>query len=224
MANFQKRTVMVKVDPKNKMLVTPKVRLSFPALMAPEKPKAGDDPDKKPQYSTILLVPKTVDLTPFKKALTYAIMETYGEKVVDLKNFRWNINALPEGFRVPIKDGDKKADWKGFPGNWYIRASTSLRKPTILGPNKKEITDAELIYGGCYAHVSMGAGCYKHMGVEGVKFYLNHVMKVADGERLGGGDAAADFAEITPDLSGFGEQVADMPFESTDDGFDSGDL
>ena len=58
-----------------------------------------------------------------------------------------------------------------------------------------EILDPNEVYSGCYGRVSVIFYPYNASGSKGIACGLNNVMKVAEGERLGGGtSAASDFA------------------------------
>ena len=50
----------------------------------------------------------------------------------------------------------------------------------------QEITDSTEVYSGCYAKVSIGFYPFDAKGNKGVAAGINHVVKVQDGEFLGG--------------------------------------
>lgn len=84
---------------------------------------------------------------------------------------------------------------KSVPG-WWIRRG-------------KLITDQEEFYSGCYGYASINFYPFNAKGNVGVAAGLNNVMKVKDGESLGGRVSAdADFAEV---------DMADAPFPMGDD-------
>ena len=75
------------------------------------------------------------------------------------------------------------------------------------------VIDPDDIYSGCICVASVTAFAYDQAGNKGVSFFLNSVLKLRDGDRLGGGggggSAESDFAEAGIDAAAFGE---DTPF------------
>src|SRR5690606_15555514 len=96
--------------------------------------------------------------------------------------------SIPKNWHDTIKDGDDEDVVEKNPeyaGHWVFNASAST-KPGIVDRELNEILDADQIYSGMYARVSVNCFPYKNKGNVGVSFGLNHVQKIADGEFLGG--------------------------------------
>lgn len=182
-------------------VVTPKARLAFPSLF---KPRAWKD--KPPTFSATLLFDKKTDLAAMKKAVMNATAEKWGS---------WE-NRPKKNFELPFHNGDEKSDLVGFEGCIYVKASAKAEKPpTILSVKKQPLAmDDGSLYAGCYVHAVLIAVPWDYEGMKfGVRFNLQAVMKVADGERFAGiRNAADDFAGIQV------EDSSDDPaaFESPD--------
>jgi hypothetical protein len=94
----------------------------------------------------------------------------------------------------PLRDGD---DWleehpgaTEYEGCYFVKASTT-RQPKVFGRDKQEILDLEEVYSGCYCRAVIV--CFPfNTKAKGFSFYLNSLMKMEDGERLGGFEANPD--------------------------------
>jgi hypothetical protein len=134
-----------------------------------------------------LLIPKSDKETRRK---INAIIETL--KAEALKKFGWS--KLPASFKLPIHDGDEdKPDDEVYAGHVYLNAYANT-KPGIAraigkgadGKTKfQEITDTTEVYSGCYAKVSINFYIYDNQS-KGIGVGLNNIVKVQDGESLGG--------------------------------------
>ena len=66
-----------------------------------------------------------------------------------------------------------------------------------------DIIDKSELYSGCYGRVSIMPAAYNVDGNKGIKFYLNNVQKLAEGEPLGGAgasNASDDFTAVEDDF------------------------
>jgi hypothetical protein len=67
----------------------------------------------------------------------------------------------------------------------------------LVDKNRQPIIDQEELYSGCYGHASITFFAFNTSGNKGVACGLNHLMKVKDGESLGGRSTAEnDFADL----------------------------
>lgn len=183
----------------NTKVITGKVRLSFARVWEPEADEKGVE-----WYSTAILIPKEDKETLRKiKAAVDALKEQAKAK---------NNGKLPKDFHTPLRDGDEEADEKGeaYEGHYFFNAK-SKKKPGIAKPvgkdadgrNKfQEITDSTEVYSGCYCKVSVNFYLFGFDGKatggnKGVGAGLNNIVKIQDGEPLGGGNARIEdeFAE-----------------------------
>lgn len=174
---------------------TPMFRLRFSNLSTP---------DKKGYRNITMLFKKDADIGELKKAIMDVSSEAFGPK------FR------PES---PIKDGDAKLSQKtgqpyaGCGGMVMLKANTkdpvnvldaTKGKKNGAFPRVPEAEADVALYEGCWCIAVVVAGSYDFrdetsgMQKKGVKFFLRHILKMKDDERLGGGggisadDAFAD--------------------------------
>lgn len=173
-------------------VITGKVRLSYAHVF---KPASIDDGEEK--YSTAILIPKDDKETLRKiKAATDAAKE--------LGRSKWN-GKIPANCKTPLRDGDEERPDDENYANCYFLNATSKTKPEVAKPIGKgadgkmkfqEITDSTEVYSGCYARVSLNLYPFDVKGNRGIAAGLNSIVKVQDGEFLGGrASVDDDFAD-----------------------------
>jgi len=163
-------------------VVSGKVRLSFAHLFQPVAAMEGGTP----KYSVSIIIPKsdTETIAKFNKAFEEA----------KSTNAAFFGGAVPKGLKGGLRDGDEEKDDAAYANSYFINAN-SVQKPGVVDADMNEILDPSEVYSGCYGRVSVTFYPYNASGSKGIACGLNNVMKVADGERLGGGTSAAqDFA------------------------------
>lgn len=101
----------------------------------------------------------------------------------------------PKKWRSPIKDGDEWED-EDFHGCYVMELKNSRRKPGIKvynpdGANEDVVDYDEEVYSGITVVCTGRFGGYDK-GSNGVGAYLNNVLKLEDGERLGGSSPSAE--------------------------------
>lgn len=197
------------IDNQTTKLVTGKARLSYAKVW-----EAEPDDNGNLWYSTAILIPKEDKATLAKyKAIIDVLKEQakakYGGK-------------LPKDFHTPLRDGDEEAEEKGeaYEGHYFFNAK-SKNKPGIAKPIGKdangktkfaEITDTTEVYSGCYAKVSVNFYLFDTKGNKGIAAGLNNIVKVQDGDFLGGRSSLSDdFSD-----EDFDEDIVDI---SDDDDF-----
>lgn len=176
-------------------LKTPRARLSFPSLFE----KRANDLGGEPRYEAQLIFDEAAQKDPrfqkMKEACARAATAAWPSK-------------RPSGMRSPFRDGAEK-EFAGYgPGTVYVTASTHRKCPT-LREDRQEATPDDL-YPGCYVVAIVSPYAYDKKGNKGVAFGLESIMKVADGEQLGGGgmtvqsarDAFADEEVEAPPSTG----------------------
>ena len=175
----------------NTKVVTGVVRLSFVHLFQPYSSHVG----QVPKYSTTILIPKTDTKT--KKAIDDAIQAAIQLGVQS----KWG-GVRPAQPKHPVWDGDGLRQ-NGEPfgpeckGHWVLTASSKIQ-PQVVDKQLQPILDQTEVYSGMYALVSINFFPYFNSGNKGIGCGLNNVMKVADGEPLGGRTTAEeDFANIS---------------------------
>lgn len=172
------------------------VRLSYTHL---DKPYA-QQPGQEPKYSSTILVPKN---PTNNKALMDSAISAATQKAIEKYG-----KAFPMTPKVSVHDGDGTRPSDGQPfgeeckGHWVFTASN--KQPVmVVDTNLQQILDPTQIYSGMYAHVGVTFFGYNAPQNKGIGVALDNVMKIADGEPLGGTRASAedDFAALAGQAS-----------------------
>ena len=161
-------------------VVTGKVRFSYANVWSPTSIEEG----QTKKYNVSLLIPKA-DTTTLDK-----IKEAVDAACADFKSK--NNGKLPKNFKLPLRDGDEeREDDDAYVGHFFVNAS-SLKQPLVLDADKEEILDKDDFYSGCYGRAVINFYFYDKAGNKGVAVGLSAVMKLKDGEPLGGAAASAE--------------------------------
>ena len=156
----------------------------------------------EPKYSISLIIPKE------NKALVAQIEQAI-KNAFDYGKTTLGANAKLEKIKTPLRDGDEeRSDDEAYKNAYFINAScktkpgVSVFKGTKIVDGKKQniieaLDDEEEMYSGCYVYASVNFYAYNTSGNKGIAAGLNNVLKVADGEPLGGRiSAEADFYDM----------------------------
>lgn len=176
-----------------KKVVTPKFRVSFPAIF---KPKAFDT-SQEAKYSLTMLFDEDIDLAKpadgqnnsLKRAAFNAAAEKWGPDKA-----KW-----PKGLRMPFRDGNEKSS-TGYEGTIFVNAS-SKTQPGLVDKNLRPILNETDFYAGCYARAEVIAYAYDKMGNKGIGFSLQNIQKLEDGEPFSGRKAASSVFDKVSDGS-----------------------
>lgn len=170
------------IDNQATKVVTGVVRLSYAHVW---EPQTDDDGNEK--YTCSILVPKS-DKETLRK------IKAAVEAAKELGKAKWG-GKIPAKLHTPLRDGDEeRPDDEAYAGHYFFNAS-SKTKPGIAKPVGKdangrtkfqEITDTTEVYSGCYAKVSINFYPFDAKGNRGVAAGLNNIVKVQDGDFLGG--------------------------------------
>lgn len=161
-------------------VTTGKVRFSYCNLFAPRAMAEGADE----KYSVTLIIPKSDKATLQKiKAAIEAAKSAYTAKNPG--------KALPKSLKTTLHDGDGERPNGGEFGEEchgaYVMTVSSKNKPVVVDADKLPITDPQELFSGCYGRAIINFYVYDTAGNKGVSAGLNGVMKLHDGEPLGGG-------------------------------------
>lgn len=173
-------------------VITGKVRLSYAHIFEPQSVDGGDE-----KYSTAILIPKS-DKDTLRK------IKAAVDAAIEVGKGKWN-GKIPNNLKKPLRDGDEeRPDDEVYAGHYFLNA-TSKTKPGIAKPIGKgadgkikfqEINDSTEVYSGCYVKVSLNFYPFDTKGNKGVAAGLNNIVKVQDGEFLGGrASVNDDFAD-----------------------------
>ena len=169
-------------------VITGKVRLSYANLFTPKASEDGGDP----KYSVAILIPKSdkATLNKVKAAIEAVKASPEAQK-------KWG-GKVPAGLKLPLRDGDEKADTNPeYAGHYFFNAS-SKQKPGLVDQQRNPVTNDTEIYSGCYARVSVNFYAFNQKGNKGIGAGLNNVQKWADGEPLSGRKRAEDEFDDLP--------------------------
>lgn len=174
-------------------------RVSYVTL---KEPRAFDD-DKDPQYSVTFLIPKDHPDVAKIKACIKAMYDANKES-----KFKGLPLTSPK-LHNPLRDGDEYADEKeaegkdaeAYRGCYFLKAS-SKSQPKAFDIDKQDILDLDEVYSGCYCRGVIVGWAFNNetYRTKGFSFYLNSVMKIDEGDRLGGFTASADDYDDEDDL------------------------
>lgn len=174
-------------------VITGKVRLSYVHIFEPQQDDQGND-----KYSTAILIPKS-DKETLRK------IKAAVDAAIELGKSKWG-GKIPANLKKPLRDGDEeRPDGEAYAGHYFLNASSKnkpgIAKPIGKGPDGKtkfqEITDSTEVYSGCYAKVSLNFYPFDAKGNRGVAAGLNNIVKVQDGEFLGGrANISDEFADV----------------------------
>ena len=157
----------------------PKTRASYVHLLEKTSVDGG-----KAHYSCMFLIRK--DDTKSVEAVKRAIAAAYEEGKDKLKGTGRSVPTL-ESLKSPLRDADAEfPDREEYRGRYFLNANNYNRRPTLVDSELKPIEDPEEIYSGMYCRASCNAYAFNRGVNKGIAIGLEHVMKVADGERLGG--------------------------------------
>ena len=197
-----------------------KVRASYVHVF---HPYSMNHDEKDARYSMVLIIPKK-DKESIEKVQN-AIKAAYSIGLSE----KWG-GKKPSDDWSPLHDGDvKQSDKPEYVDSYYLNAKNST-KPGIAKPhptnryitidgkkklNTLEITDEKELYSGCYVYATLGFFAYSYGGKRGISCGLDNVLKVEDGEMLGGrASAESDFGDLDlpEDDDIFGDAPDDMPY------------
>jgi len=162
-------------------------RFSFTQnLFEPNKDKKTG---KDKNYGVTILFPKTADLSPLHNLAAAAATEQWGDKAIQM---------IKDGLiKSPFLDGDGKQGknketgepHKGYPGHTFIRCTSGLDyKPKVVDQKLNPIVDKSGIQSGDYGYAVVNAYTWENTeNGKGITFGVSLVLKVKDGESLGGG-------------------------------------
>lgn len=153
-----------------------------------------DDGDKK--YDTTFLIDKdSPDVDKIKGAIkaAYAANKESMFKGLPVTSPKlWN----------PLRDGDEwleeHPEATEYEGCYFLKAA-SKSQPKVFDTDKQEIIDLDELYSGCYCRGVIVCYPFNNKS-KGFGFYLNSLMKMDDGKRLGGFEADPDDYDEEDDL------------------------
>lgn len=157
------------------LVTTGKARFLYLNAWEPRKAEGSN----KAQYSVCLVIPKSDTAT--YDAIQAAYVDVFNETVdTTLKGVKF------DKLNFPLRDGDTEREGdENFAGCWFLNA-TSIYPPLIGDKDKNVITDHSQLYSGCYGRAAVSFFAYNRQGNKGIGCGLRKLLKLEDGEKIGG--------------------------------------
>lgn len=166
------------------------VRLAFPQLFE-AKTVNGEG---KPAFSaSFLLEPTHPDIKAINAAIEAVAKEKWGAKAEGI------LKAARAADKVALHNGDLKANYAGFEGNFYVNARNATR-PLVINADKSPLTEADgKPYAGCYVNASIDVWAQDNNYGKRINASLGGVQFLRDGDAFVGGGVAdeSDFDDTS---------------------------
>ena len=175
---------MPKILNATKVITGKNTRWSYANVWDPKSINGG-----APKYSVSLIIPKS-DTATIEK-IKAAIKAAYEEGESKLKGNGKTVPPL-ESLKTPLRDGDlERPDDEAYHDSYFINANSSSA-PGIVDANCQPILDRSEVYSGVYGRASINLYAFNSNGNKGIACGLNNLLKIRDGEPLGGKSSAED--------------------------------
>jgi len=166
------------------------VRLSYPQLFTARAMEEG----KTPVYSASLIMDKK------QHAALIAQIEKLTERTA-LEEFKRKVPLK----RVPLHDGNDKADKDGYGDEVMYLNATNTKRPVVVDGDLTPLTAQDSKpYGGCYVNATVRIFAYDHpKGGKGVSAQLRGIQFVKDGPSFGAApvNAEEEFEAVSDDVT-----------------------
>lgn len=159
------------------------VRLSFPNLFEPST-VAGDG---KPRYSaSFLLAAEHPQLEEIRKRIEAVAKDKWREKAPA------TLTGLYKSGKVALHDGDEKAQYDGYAGNYFVAAaSQESAPPTVVDQLRQPLNERSgKPYSGCYVNASVEFWAQDNAYGKRVNCTLRGVQFLRDGDSFSAGRPA----------------------------------
>lgn len=163
----------------NTKVITGLVRFSYVQVWQPKSIDGGDE-----VYSVSIIIPKAdkETLTNIKTSIENA-KKAGASKLGEKK---------PINLKNPLRDGDmERPDDETYANSYFVNANCKT-PPGVVDKFRNPIIDTTEFYSGCYGHASITFYAFNSNGNKGIACGLNNLMKVKDGDMLGGRSRAED--------------------------------
>lgn len=174
--------------------VLSKHRVSYVHIKEPSAFEEGGDA----KYDATFLIPKNHPDVAKIKAAIKAAYEANKEST-----FKGTPLSSPKMWN-PLRNGDEWLDEHPeaveYEDHYFLKAA-SKSQPKVFDADKNDILDLDEVYSGCYCRGVIVCYAFNKNGNKGFGFFLNSLMKIEDGERLGGFEADANDYDDEEDLT-----------------------
>lgn len=176
-------------------IVLKNARLAFPELWEAKAVQGEGDP----AFSASFLIPKDhPQVKEIREAEEAVGKEKFGAKWPAIKK------EIVANNRLALKDGDAKASYAGYEGNWFI-SSRNKTRPTVIDRDRSPLTAKDgRPYAGCYVNAIIELWAQDNQYGKRINASLSGVQFLRDGEAFSGGRPAEP--DEFDDLSDQGEE------------------
>ena len=157
------------------------VRLSFPCLW---EPRDFNGEGKKMFSASFIMAKDDENVATLRKAMMEVAKERWKDKAMAVAK------ALKASDKIPLHDGDAKADVDGYAGMMYLNARSQMR-PLVIDRDRSQLTEADgKPYGGCYVNASIELWAQDNQFGKRINATLRGVQFAKDGEAFAGATTA----------------------------------
>lgn len=168
-------------------------RLAFPALFTA---KTMQNSDSAKFGASLIVAADDKQIKTINEVIETVAKEKWGAKAADV------LKQLRASDKVCLHNGDVKAAYDGFAGNFFISATNSVR-PLVVDKDKSPLTEADgKPYSGCYVNAVLEIWAQDNQFGKRINATLMGVQFVKDGEAFGGGGRPADVSDFDDISSG----------------------
>lgn len=154
------------------------VRLAFPALFEAKTVNGEGDP----AFSATFIIPAdSPQIAEINKAIDAVAKEKWGAKADAV------LKQIRAAGKVCLQDGDTKAQYDGFEGNFFVSARSKVR-PLVANKDKSPLTESDgVIYAGCCVYAVIELWAQDNGYGKRVNAQLKTVQFFRDGDAFSGG-------------------------------------
>lgn len=159
------------------------VRLAFPKLFKAEQVNGQGDP----KFGASLIIgPDHPQIAELRKIQDAVARDKWKEKATGI------VKVLEKQDRMALHDGDLKAQYDGYPGNFYLSAnSQESAPPTVIDRDRSPLTErSSKPYAGCYVNASLEIWAQDNKFGQRVNCTLRGVQFFKDGDSFSAGRPA----------------------------------
>lgn len=167
------------------------VRLAFPSLFVATTVQGQGEPAFSASF---ILTSDHPQLAEIRAAMEKMGVEKWGAKWPQVKK------EIESKDRMALHDGDLKAEYAGYEGNFYISARNKTRPTVFDRDGKTALIQADgRPYAGCYVNAAIELWCQDNSYGKRINASLRGVQFLKDGETFAGGGVAseADFDDLS---------------------------
>jgi len=154
------------------------VRLAFPALFEAKTVAGEGDPAFSASF---ILTADHPQIAEINAAIAAVAKDKWGAKADAV------LKEMRAKDRVALHDGDTKAQYDGFEGNFYVTSRSKVR-PLIADRDKTPLTEQDgVIYAGCYVYGVVELWAQDNNYGKRINAQLKTVQFFRDGDAFSGG-------------------------------------